>query len=241
MKKLRSKLTYANVMATIAVFIALGGASYAATQLPKNSVGPKQLKSNAVTTAKIKDGAVTTAKIGNGAVTGAKIDSGSLGTVPSAAHATSADSAKSASTANSAQNAGALGGVAAGQYVTAQSVLASKATETGVFGGNATGTGGWLVAAINFIPKAPSALDGGHTIYVPQSPGSATHCPGIGQADPGYLCAYGKGESSVSFLGFYSPDSSGEAGATKDGTTVYFTPTASEGAYIRGVWAYTAP
>ena len=39
MKKLRSKPTYADVMATIAVFIALGGASYAAIEAPKNSVG----------------------------------------------------------------------------------------------------------------------------------------------------------------------------------------------------------
>ena len=58
MKRLRSKLSYANVMATIAVFIALGGAAYAAG-LPKNSVGSKQIKNNAVTGAKIKKGAVT--------------------------------------------------------------------------------------------------------------------------------------------------------------------------------------
>lgn len=74
---MRPKLTYANVMATVAVFIALGGASYAATQLPKNTVGSKQLKKNAVTTAKVK----------NQAVTGAKVKLSSLGTVPSAANA----------------------------------------------------------------------------------------------------------------------------------------------------------
>jgi hypothetical protein len=53
MEKLRARLTYANVMATIAVFIALGGASYAATQLPKHSVGTKQLRNGAVTYGKI--------------------------------------------------------------------------------------------------------------------------------------------------------------------------------------------
>ena len=93
MRKLRGRLTYANVMATIAVFIALGGASYAATQLPKNSVGSKQLKKNAITTAKIKDAAVT----------GAKINLSTLGTVPSA---TGAANAGHADTANSATNAG---------------------------------------------------------------------------------------------------------------------------------------
>jgi hypothetical protein len=51
------RLSYANVMATIAVFIALGGASYAALKLPKNSVGTKQLKREAVTSAKISKGA----------------------------------------------------------------------------------------------------------------------------------------------------------------------------------------
>jgi hypothetical protein len=49
------RLSYANVMATIAVFIALGGASYAAFNLPKNSVGTKQLKANAVVSSKVKD------------------------------------------------------------------------------------------------------------------------------------------------------------------------------------------
>jgi uncharacterized low-complexity protein len=63
MARILDKLTYANVVATLALFVALGGASYAATQLPKNSVGPKQLKKNAVTGPKIAKGAVTKAKL----------------------------------------------------------------------------------------------------------------------------------------------------------------------------------
>ena len=53
--RLRSHLTYANVMATIAVFIALGGGAYAVTALPKDSVGTKQLRKSAVTSSKVKD------------------------------------------------------------------------------------------------------------------------------------------------------------------------------------------
>ena len=53
----RPKLSYANVMSTIAVFIALGGTSYA---VARNSIGTAQLKSNAVTSAKIKNGTVAT-------------------------------------------------------------------------------------------------------------------------------------------------------------------------------------
>jgi hypothetical protein len=58
MSKLRSGLTYANVMATIAVFVALGGGAYAALRVPKNSVGSKQLKANAVNSSKVKNGSL---------------------------------------------------------------------------------------------------------------------------------------------------------------------------------------
>lgn len=79
MTLLRGKLTYANVVATLALCIAVGGASaFAATQLPKNSVGTKQLKKTAVNTAKLKDEAVTEAKIKAEAVTGAKIKKGTI-------------------------------------------------------------------------------------------------------------------------------------------------------------------
>lgn len=83
MNAIRGRLTYANVVASLALFLALaGGSAFAATQLAKNSVGSKQLKANAVTTAKIKKNAITSAKIKNGAITGSKVNLGTLGTVP---------------------------------------------------------------------------------------------------------------------------------------------------------------
>lgn len=81
MKQIRERLTYANVMSTIAVFLLLGGATaFAAGQLGPNTVGTKQLKGNAVTTGKIKKEAVAEGKIKNGAVTAAKIANGAVGT-----------------------------------------------------------------------------------------------------------------------------------------------------------------
>jgi hypothetical protein len=57
MRKINEKLTYANVVATLALFIAVGGTSaYAANQLSANSVGTKQLKNGAVTKVKLADG-----------------------------------------------------------------------------------------------------------------------------------------------------------------------------------------
>ncbi len=94
MKFIRQRLTFANVMSSIAVFLILGGATaFAASQLAKNSVGTKQLKKNAVTTAKIKNSAVTTNKIKDGAVTSSKVNLSTLGKVPSADTATSAGNA----------------------------------------------------------------------------------------------------------------------------------------------------
>ena len=56
-------------VAYLALFVALGGTSYAAFSLPANSVGTKQLR----------NGAVTSKKIANGSVTPAKLDSHTLG------------------------------------------------------------------------------------------------------------------------------------------------------------------
>jgi hypothetical protein len=92
---LRRHLSYANVMATVALFIALSGGAYAATQLAKNSVGTKQLKKNAVTSAKVK----------NHSLTNADVNVNKLGKVPSAARADSAITATSATTATSAATA----------------------------------------------------------------------------------------------------------------------------------------
>lgn len=43
------------IVALVALVVALGGTSYAATKLAKNSVGTKQLKKNAVVSSKVKD------------------------------------------------------------------------------------------------------------------------------------------------------------------------------------------
>jgi hypothetical protein len=55
LKRTRPRLTYANVLSTLALFIALGGGAYAASQLPADSVGTAQLKAGAVTSKKVKD------------------------------------------------------------------------------------------------------------------------------------------------------------------------------------------
>jgi hypothetical protein len=95
-RQIRKRLTYANVMSSLAVFLVVaGGAAFAATQLPKNSVGTKQLKKGAVKTSKlgtktVKTGklakdAVSTSRIQDNAVTGTELADDSVTSTKSAA------------------------------------------------------------------------------------------------------------------------------------------------------------
>ena len=128
MHRLRRHFTFANVIACLALFIALGGASYAAFKLPRNSVGTRQLKNGAVTGAKIRKGAVTAASIAPGT-----IDPATLGTVPSAtnaAHATTADRAAKATSADTAGTANTLAGLAPSAFASADRVISGRASYT---------------------------------------------------------------------------------------------------------------
>ena len=123
------------VISLIALFVALGGTSYAAIHLPKNSVAAKQLKKNSVTGTKIKNRAVTKAKINTSGLT-----------VPNATNAANAAVAASLSGA---------------KYVVSASVsnpATSQNTGTGtvtcpagtfVVGGGAFGSSGGQQQAIN--------------------------------------------------------------------------------------------
>jgi hypothetical protein len=94
-KQISKRLTYANVMSSIAVFLILGGATAFAAkkigsnEIKGNSITTGKIKKNAVTASKIKSNSITTAKIKDGAVTGAKVNLTTLGTVPTATTATS--------------------------------------------------------------------------------------------------------------------------------------------------------
>lgn len=90
MRTARKRLTYANVVSSICLFLLLGGgAAIAATTLSKNSVGRNQLKAgsvnsrklakNAVTAAKVKTAAISKAKLANGSVSAAKLAPSAVG------------------------------------------------------------------------------------------------------------------------------------------------------------------
>jgi hypothetical protein len=100
-------LTFSNVIALIALFVALGGAAYAGSKLNgKNivngSIGGGKLKNETITADKIKKGTITGAQIEANSISSSAINLTTLGTVPSA---TTAQTATNATTAQSATNA----------------------------------------------------------------------------------------------------------------------------------------
>lgn len=117
------RLSYANVVSTIALVLALGGATaFAAAELGPNTVGTRQLKANAVTGLKIKDGAVNSGKIAAGSIGGPQLAAGGVSGDKIAGSAVSGDKI----------SAGAVSGdkIAAGAITTGKladgSVTASK-------------------------------------------------------------------------------------------------------------------
>lgn len=84
-ERLRGKITFANVVSVVALFLALGGTAVGAFKLPANSVKSKQIAPNAAT--------------------GADIAESTLGPVPSALSATKAGTASQADNAANADHA----------------------------------------------------------------------------------------------------------------------------------------
>jgi hypothetical protein len=124
----------AMIVAFIALFVAIGGSSYAVTRLPSGSVGTKQLKKNAVTGAKVK----------NGSLTAADIKVSSLAGVASAANAANATNAGHAAAAagldrvvyvNQPSAVGAATGDPANPTITIAGAVASCPPGTFVVGG----------------------------------------------------------------------------------------------------------
>ena len=66
--RLRTRLSYANVTASLALFVALGGTAAAAVTLPRDSVGSPQIRTDAVRSPEIAKNAVRSPEIAKDAV-----------------------------------------------------------------------------------------------------------------------------------------------------------------------------
>jgi hypothetical protein len=260
--RFRPKLSYSNVIATIALFAALGGAAVAAG-LPKHSVGAKQLKRGAVTPAALRKGAVTSpklaqksvivGKLGPSAVLPGNIVDGAITSDKLATNSVIAAKIKNGViTANKLDNEA----VTTAKLGKGSVTLAKLADEvTPLLGTLRTGQtlrgtfdlGGETKVArdgISFqfpLANAPTAPDA--NILAPGA--STTACPGVKggsaqtpEAAAGQLCVYIKTEAgaptkSLSF-------DAGSINRLGFGLTATFNEAKPENAF-QGFWAVTAP
>jgi hypothetical protein len=77
---MRPRLSFANVTSVLALFIALGGTSYAAVQVSANSVEKRHIRSGAVGKSEIRSGAVGKSEVRRNAVGASEIGSGVVDT-----------------------------------------------------------------------------------------------------------------------------------------------------------------
>jgi hypothetical protein len=243
MKSRRPRLTYANVVATIALFAALGGVSYAATTLPKNSVGTDQIQAEAVRTGKLAGDAVTASRLSQGVrerISAAGATPTTTSTPESVKHAETADTAATAGTAaraDTAKDAEALGGQPADQYLTADSVLQPGQTEAGDYIAAAdNGQAGTVL--VQFWPHLPESLQEGHTKVIPEG-GATPECPEPGQAAASYMCVYQSFNEGMTFESFISTMPHSIYAGPLSGVMTWRSNQSN--GLLRGTWAYTAP
>jgi len=165
MKRVFGRGRYANVTATIALVVALGGTSYAAITLPKNSVGSKQIKKNAVTSSKIKKNAVKSSKIKDGTLLGKDFKAGQIPAgAKGASGATGAPGAK-----GDKGDPGTAKGYARVDGATGAVTLGSNIATANV---NHAFLGGYCISGLSFTPQ--------NVMVTPESTGGLNVNPEVG-------------------------------------------------------------
>jgi hypothetical protein len=217
----RRHLTYANVMASAAVFIALGGSSYAAVVLSKDSVRSRHIADGQVKRADLARNAVTSRAVKDGALLARDFRAGQL----------------PAGAAGPQGPQGAKGDP--GRDFTPQTVLPPGALLVGhwAVGG---GAGDWMGTSVNFRIPLAAAVPGANAHHI-EGTAFTPECPATEDAAPGHLCVYTKetgGTSTFSAIYHNLPDST--AGASREGFNLFFSATANL-SYRSGTWAVRAP
>lgn len=205
------------VVACIALVVALGGTSYAAITLPKNSVGAEQLKKNAITSAKVKDRSLLARDFKRGQLSrGPKGETGAQGV------------------------AGPAG--PAGPFPDGDLPAGKTLRGTWIANMTAAGPGDTAFDTISFgfrLAAAPVAhVLGSGAGGTPDCPGSLTDP----EAASGQLCIYTY--ANVNVLARFTCDpianSCGDSRTNRYGTTVRVDAAAAGSSYSWGTWAVTS-
>jgi hypothetical protein len=225
MRFVRQRLTYANVLATVALFLVLGGSAVAAGHYvitAKKQISPKVLK----------------------ALRGAKGAKGARGPMGSSGP-TGQTGATGATGANGP--IGPMGPMGPkGDPGPLLTTVPYNATIKGVYGIQTTVPAN--TTTVGAFVSFPLALPERPLLVVLSANGSAvTHCPGTATAptaDPGYLCVYRASGAGIGATTHIDDPTTG----TRESTSVYgfevedtVASAASQALTDTGSWAYSAP
>jgi hypothetical protein len=188
----------------------------------------------------IKKRSLSGNRLRNHTLTGKQINLGRLGKVPSASHADSAINAINATNANHASTADAATNATTAATATSVAPLPAGRSESGTFAtataGNST-TAGYLGVAISYPQPLTVPIADANIVWT--GTGANVHCPGLGHADPGYLCLYDYQHVNATFFSVHS-NSTNFPGPQSAGSVVFWSVAAGL-AYVEGNWTVTAP
>jgi hypothetical protein len=223
--RIRERLTFANVVACLALFVALGGVGYAATALPKGSVGTPQLKKGAVTRAKIAP-TVRESFRGEPGQRGPQGPAGERGAT------------------GERGPAGERGEAGTPGSVTLPAVAPSGQTQRGLFtaqDSKETSSAGLTTFAVISFPVPLTTAPTPHYLKVGQP--ATAECPGTvdqPEAAAGQLCLY-EGEAPFTAFNSFDDGVHNVSGASRFGTAAIFVNTSGNVTQAYGSWAVTAP
>jgi len=231
----------AMVVAMVALFVALGGTGYAATQLDHSSTAlvAKKMKkpaSDTTTDKKLFKSLIPGAHVAFAASAGTAASAGSAATAANASHASSADNATTATNATNASHATTADGL---------TPLPSGQSESGAFsaaGANSSGAGGWVGAGITYARPLATPIKDANIVDDKEEGGKPVpHCPGPGHAEQGYLCLYDEVQSGVGTGYGYSENESSVTFSSPSVGVVLYWPVTGSHPYSGGEYTVTAP
>jgi hypothetical protein len=239
--RLNSHLSYANVIATVALFAALGGGAYAATELSKNSVRSKHIKNGQVKRADLAKNAVNSAKVRDGALLAADFKAGQLPQGAQGAQGPQGTPGQSGPQGETgaqgpAGQQGAQG--VAGPFPDGD--MPSGKTVRGTYSIRENLTSASTGISFTFrMATAPTPT------WIAAGGAPTANCPGSvddPQALPGHLCVYSSFDSNVSSRCVYNNTNAGGGScglADREGGNLFVSGTSP--IQTDGTWAATSP
>jgi hypothetical protein len=227
---LRPRLTFANVIACTALFVALGGTGYAAISLPKGSVGARQLKQGSIGSSKIKDRSLRAVDLAPGLLAAG---ASSLAGAPGPTGPTGPTGPAGANGTNGTNGA-------AGPF---PDVFPTGKTMRGVWGMFSPSISS-VESSISFVWPLAGAPD---VIRVPVGGPAPAGCSGTAAspaASPGRLCVFVGhilGDTNFAQLGYENPLTGTPGSAATVGVVLWSNGLGGGYWEMTGTWAVTAP